>query len=498
MKNAIVLNTFVEGSSWQGDILGFDPVEELVKKLKSLGKEDDIFVAADSAGAPQLPKSLKGLKKILTEDRKAKNLFRQIYSSLKSYENVIYLFADAPLVDTGITKEMISLHTGEFAEYTYGEGFPIGAAPEIVKVDLFPKIASLLEKDNPDAGRDSIFTGLSKEINSFDIETYFAAVDLKLMRIELTTSSKRNAMLVERVIKKLGISCGYKQFCKFISENPAVLRTTPSYIEVEIISDHNGGCIYSPLPRLTRKAGRMSYDDFRIVLDKVRTFTESCYIAFSLWGEPLSHGDIKKFIEYTVQDKKTNLILETDGVLFDPDFSDFVIEIGAENLHVIFEVDAVGIETYKKIRGGDLNKVERNIRYLLSKEIPNIYVQLVRIEENESEMLKFFDMWEKEGAKVIIQKYNSYAGLLPDLTKYDLSPLERMPCWHVLRDMVVLHDGSVSRCKQDINCLFPLGNLLQEDISDVWERGESLYVGHCGKNYDEYCSKCDEYYTFNF
>ena len=53
MKNAIVLNTLVEGRSWQGDILGFDPVEELVKKLKSLGKEDDIFVAADSAGAPQ-------------------------------------------------------------------------------------------------------------------------------------------------------------------------------------------------------------------------------------------------------------------------------------------------------------------------------------------------------------------------------------------------------------------------------------------------------------
>jgi spiro-SPASM protein len=393
---------------------------------------------------------------------------------------------------------MISLHTGEFAEYTYGEGFPVGIAPEIVKVDLFPKLASLLEKENPDAVRDSIFTGLSKEINSFDIETYFAKEDLKLMRIELTTSSKRNVLLVERVIKNLGISCGYEKFCNYISENPAVLRTTPSYIEMEITSEHNGECIYSPLSGLTRKAGNMNYDDFRVVLDKVRTFTDSCHVALSMWGEPLSHGDIKNIIEYTIQDKKTNLILETDGVLFDPDFSDFVSGLGAENLHVIFEVDAVGFETYKKIRGGDLNKVERNIRYLLSKKMPNLYVQLVRLAENESEMLKFFDMWEKEGAKVIIQKYNSYAGLLPDLTEYDLSPLERMPCWHVLRDMVVLHDGSVPRCKQDVNCLYPLGNLLQEDISDVWERGAPLYLEHCEKNFDKYSSKCDEYYTFNF
>ena len=227
MKNAIVLSTLVEGSTWQGGIPGFVPadldpadhnlVEELVNKLKSLGKEDDIFVAVDPAGDRLLPKSLKGLKKIPVEDRKAKNLFQQIYSSLRSYENVIYLFADAPLLDIRLTKEMISLHTGEFAEYTYGEGFPVGITPEIVKVDLFPKIASLLEKDNPDAGRDSIFTGLSKEINSFDIETYFAAEDLKLRRIELTTSSKRNALLVERVVKQLGISCGYGQFCKFIN-----------------------------------------------------------------------------------------------------------------------------------------------------------------------------------------------------------------------------------------------------------------------------------------
>jgi spiro-SPASM protein len=208
MKNAIVLNTIVEGSSWQDNILGYDPVGALVDKLKSLGKEEDIFVVSDSSGDRQLSKSLKGLKKITLGDRKAKNLFRQLNSTLKSYDNIIYLFADTPLVDTSITKEMISLHTGEFAEYTYGEGFPVGIAPEIVKVDLFPKLASLLEKENPVAVRDSIFTGLSKEINSFDIETYFAKEDLKLMRIELTTSSKRNALLVERVIKNLGISCG--------------------------------------------------------------------------------------------------------------------------------------------------------------------------------------------------------------------------------------------------------------------------------------------------
>jgi spiro-SPASM protein len=498
MKNAIVLNTLVAGNRWQEKIHGIDPVGELVNKLKSLVKAGDIFVVALKDGVTPLPSSLESLNKILLNDLKAKSVFRQIYSSLKSYDNVIYSFIDTPLLDTGITKEMLSLHTGEFAEYTYGEGFPLGITPEIIKVDLLPKIASLLEKDNADTGRESIFSGLSKEINSFDIETYFSEEDLKLMRIELTTSSKRNSMLVGHVVKKLGIACKYEQFCKLIAENPAVLRTVPSYVEIEITNRQSGNCVYSPLTKLTRKTGSMVLSDFKNVIDKLKNFTERCHVALSLWGEPLLHGDINKIIEYSVKDKSTDLILETDGICFDPSFSEFAADLNAENLHIIFEVDAVEPGTYEKIRGGDLNKVERNIRYLLSKGVPNIYVQMVRIEENENEMLKFFDMWEKEGAKPIIQKYNSYAGILPDLIKYDLSPLERMPCWHVQRDMVVLHDGSVPRCKQDINCLFPLGNLLQEDISDVWGRGEHLYLEHCNKNYDELCTKCDEYYTFNF
>lgn len=498
MKNAIVLNAVIKNRRWRDEIRGLDPVKELIKKLKKIGIEEDIFIIVDDTGPRQLRDLLNVYNKIQIDDLRAKNVFQKIYSSLSLYENIIYLYIDTPLIDIEITEKMLALHIEELAEYTYGEGFPAGITPEIIKADLFPKLSSLLANDNSEIERGSIFYSLSKEINSFDIETYFSSEDLKLMRIELSTSVRKNALLVEQVIENEGILCGYDRFCAFIRKHPAVLRTVPSYIEIEITSSANEACIYSPLRYIKRAGGSLDYDYFRIVLDKIRAFSEDFYVAFSLLGEPLMHQQIKKFIEYTLQDKNINLILETDGILFDPAFSDYISDLEADNLHLIFEVDASESETYKKIRGGDLNRVERNIRYLLSKTGKNVYVQMVRIDENEQEMLKFYDLWEKEGAGVIIQNYNSYAGLLPDISKYDLRPLERIPCWHLQRDMVVFHNGDVPRCKQDINGLFPMGNLLSDEISEVWEKGKPCYLKHHAEDYDEYCVKCNEYYTFNF
>lgn len=498
MNTAIVINTILGSNRWLGSICGFDPVKELIKKLERIVKKEDLFVVVNDKISREIGQRFSGFRKIQIHDLTTKNVFRELFNALTPYEDIIYLFADTPLIDIEITEKMITLHRDEYAEYTCSEGFPAGITPEIVKCELFPKLAALLENDNSEIARDSIFYGLSKEINSFDIETYFSPEDLKIKRIELSTTLKRNALIVERVIEKKGFSCSFEQFHSLIHEQPAVLRTVPAYVEMEITSMLNAPCIYSPLPFLKRDTGTMNYETFKSILDKIRAFSEKFYVAFSFLGEPLLHGDIKKFIEYAISDNNIHLILETNGTLFTPAFSDYIRELHADNLSIIFEVDAALDETYRSIHRGDLSKVERNIRYLLSKISRNIYVQMIRVSENEQEMLNFFDLWEKEGAKVIIQKYNSYLGLLTDLSKYDLRPLERMCCWHLLRDLVVFQNGDVPRCKQDMNGLFLLGNLQHEEISTVWEKGEPFYLQHCAEKYDEYCSKCDEYYTFNF
>ncbi|MFW6137639.1 MAG: spiro-SPASM protein [Spirochaetota bacterium] len=498
MKTALVINAILKGSRWTRKIGTFDPVKNLIQKMQQIFPAQDMFIIGPDRTLSQISDRIPGCRKIITEDTTPAGVFMVIYNNLRDYDHAVYMYMDSPLINVEVTRDMLSSHHREFSEYTYPEGFPYGFAPAIIKTELFPKLASLSRNDTSEMGRDSVFRALSKDINSFDLETYFAPRDLKMKRLELSTSLKRNAMLTERVVEKEGFFCTYERFCRLLDEQPQIVRTVPAYIEIEVTTEVNSICSYSPLSYVTRKKGEMDIGAFKNILEGLKQFCGDFYVAFSYLGEPLLHTSIKSIIEYTLSIQGVELILETDGHLFTPDFSDYICGLSSDHLHIVFEVDAVTQEVYQRVHSGSLSKVERNIRYLLDSRPNNVYVQMVKMHENQHQMLQFFDIWEKEGASVIIQKYNSYLGLLPDRSSADLEPLERMCCWHLLRDMVVFNTGDVPRCRQDINMNFNLGNLLHHPIEEVWEKANQFYLKHCYGNYDEYCRVCDEYYSFNF
>ena len=75
----------------------------------------------------------------------------------------------------------------------------------------------------------------------------------------------------------------------------------------------------------------------------------------------------------------------------------------------------------------------------------------MKINETEPFLDRFYDFWEKYKIPIILQKQNTYLGKIQDRNYSDLTPLERTPCWHLQRDLVVLVDGSVPLCREDIS-----------------------------------------------
>ena len=494
MSHAVVINALTDYSP-HGSV---DYRKSLLLKATRLAQKKDIYIIATQALHRSLAGLTGGLGKITVNNRSAAHVIAQMHKALQGYDECLYIYIDTPLIDTEVAQKMLSLHRDEIVEYTYGEGFPVGVSPEVLNVDLLPKLVSLVGEDDSELERNSIFTILQKQINSFDIETYFSTRDLTLRRIALTLSPERNRLVTERVIEKEGADCSFERFCTLVEEEPLILRTRPAYVEVEITNRFNRTCVYLPHDHLKRKQGDMALEQFEDVLDRILSFSDDLYLSFSYLGEPLLHPSFRSLVERTIDRKGVQLIVESDGYLFTPEYSDWAAELHSDALHFIFDVDAVNQETYESIRGGDLRRVERNIRYLLAKQKGRVYVQMVRMDSNEGEMLQFYDQWEKDGAQVIVQKYNRYLDLLPPLSGSDLRPLERQPCWHVQRDLVVFHDGSVPRCKQDINAEFLLGNVFKDELRGIWDGNTRTYLEHCKGTYDRYCTICDEYYTFNF
>jgi spiro-SPASM protein len=118
--------------------------------------------------------------------------------------------------------------------------------------------------------------------------------------------------------------------------------------------------------------------------------------------------------------------------------------------------------------------------------------------ENEEDLEAFYKSWKARTENIIVQKYDSFCGALPDRKVADLSPLKRFPCWHVKRDMPILLDGTVPLCREDLRAERSLGNALREELPALWERGLGMYLSHLSGEWSGICARCDEYYTFNY
>jgi spiro-SPASM protein len=166
------------------------------------------------------------------------------------------------------------------------------------------------------------------------------------------------------------------------------------------------------------------------------------------------------------------------------------------------------------IRGPGFAEATDCAKKLLGLFPKDAYMQAVRVTGAEDDIEQFYRSWKEAvgtaaggavggangGSNIIIQKYDHFCGVLECKQASDLSPVIRQPCWHLMRDMPILIDGTVPMCREDLDALRERGanNVWSDSLERIWERGQYRYEEQCGKIYGGLCADCDEYYTYNF
>ena len=128
----------------------------------------------------------------------------------------------------------------------------------------------------------------------------------------------------------------------------------------------------------------------------------------------------------------------------------------------------------------------------------NAFVQIVRMNENEEDLESFYRYWKDKNMEVIIQKYDHFCHFLPDRRVADLSPLKRMPCRHINREMCISSNGDVLMCREDVKHQNILGNAKEEALEDIWQKFDKKSIEQSNLEFGDLCESCDEYYTYNF
>jgi len=237
----------------------------------------------------------------------------------------------------------------------------------------------------------------------------------------------------------------------------------PSVIGIEITNRCNLDCLMCPRQNMTRSIGDMDMTLFKKIIDEISDKVE--YVWLQAYGEPLLHKEVFGMIRYA-KGRDLNVGLSTNATVIGSDMSDKLLESGLD--YIILAFDGACKATYEKVRkGADYDSVIKNIDLFLRKKNERrskmfAVVQCIYMRETEKEIKRFLNMWRKKGVNGIRIRQVTYSGE----GKY--KNLSKRACYWLWHDPYITWDGTLIPCCQDVNAVYPLGNVSAAPIIKLW------------------------------
>ena len=235
---------------------------------------------------------------------------------------------------------------------------------------------------------------------------------------------------------------------------------------------------------MTREGGFMEFDLFKKIIDDSPDLEHLC---MHNWGEPLLHKDIFKMIEYAKNKGVNYVVMNTNGTLLTDKMIDQIVD---SKLDIIrFSIDG-SAETFKRVRGVELKKIEQNINKLKNvKETrrPELKMGVVfTIEEDtEGDVEDYITHWKQIVDHVRLQ---------PKLITSPRTEVCPEPFGKDYGKLVVLWDGRVIPCCVDYNANLMIGSVQNDTVPNLWknEKMDLLREQHLKGEFPDTCANCNE------
>jgi MoaA/NifB/PqqE/SkfB family radical SAM enzyme len=256
-------------------------------------------------------------------------------------------------------------------------------------------------------------------------------------------------------------------------------RTTlsggPLRLWVEPTNVCNLKCPMCRTPQLAESVprGLMPISTFTTVIEKAKPYVREVFLF--LGGEPLLNKQLPEMVRIaSAAGLRTKL--HTNATLLTETWSRNLLDAGLD--FISFSFDGCDEETYSELRvGGDFAETCANIRRFaelkreLGRKRPVTVVQLIeRPDWTEAERRRQREGLRKLFSGVGIDRFkfirlHNFAGLLDDPA---FVAGESSPCSFLWYALNVGFDGTVVPCCMDYDRRQPLGNLVTDEVMDVW------------------------------
>jgi len=199
-----------------------------------------------------------------------------------------------------------------------------------------------------------------------------------------------------------------------LATRSATAPTLPTQVYLEVTNRCNSLCGSCPLTydhflRFEPKH-HLSWAQFRHVVDQLPQIDRAVLHGI---GEPLLNPDLPRFVAH-LKARGAHLLFNTNAVLLDTRRGDALVEAGLDELRV--SLDAVTPELYRKLRGIDkLPQILANLRAFLARhggqKRPRVSLWLVGMQENLEQLPAFVRLGAELGVpEVYLQRLVYFGG----------------------------------------------------------------------------------------
>lgn len=272
-----------------------------------------------------------------------------------------------------------------------------------------------------------------------------------------------------------------------IAYNLKLNTLLPTTVHIEPTNKCNQTCVMCVHPDMKRDVTFVDDDVALKAIDECARF--GIYsVHFFFFGEPFMNRKTVEYIKIAKQKGIPMVSVTTNLTTIKDAEIEQLVTSGLNSIHISFE--GLDRETYKRIRGTDsYERVLRNMDRLHHykqkhrSESPWISLTYVRTEEVDEQIEAFKSTWQDRVNSIHVSPQFDYIGRAPirktqgdpnSESILDRNKEERLPCRQLWLRLVVLSNGELVPCSQNIDGELSIGNIKDMTIAEAWQGDKML------------------------
>lgn len=319
----------------------------------------------------------------------------------------------------------------------------------------------------------------------------------------LTADTNRSLHAMREILRG-GMRLDAETICRWLVERDGRdAGSHPREVEIELTTEDSlPQTLLRPRNGQVGRRGPMSVELVEQIASELAAQSDDALVVLGGCGDPILHPQFAEILHVLRKAGVFGIAVCSSAQRLDTEILSALIQNEVDVLAV--NLDAMAEQTYSQLNGGSMQPVLAAIQRLAEARLaarqptPILAPRFTKCQDNLGELDAFYDHWIRRNGCAVVENYSDFAGILPDRSVMDMSPPTRRPCRRLGSRCMILADGTVVACDQDVAARQPLGHLAEMTLQEAWTgpAAQSLRQAHLGGGLADrpVCLACREWH----